>query len=178
MRIEWRNLNGRRLRPNNARYPDARKLDSPHNRWGEACRKSCPSTGRNAILKWIQKIRFGRLLIDTEVYPFAERERISLEAVRKTRLGKSRSDGMGETIYENAIRGNGTGRSGTDKWKNRKIRDNAEKKQGLARTQYRDLGNAEDVPAGGRGYEYDLRKAKRREQQKMKDMAREERSDG
>ena len=59
------------------------------------CRKSGSSAGRNAILEWIRKIRDGRLLTNTKAYACMQRARIPVDAVRKSRLGKSRSKGVG-----------------------------------------------------------------------------------
>ena len=94
-----RNPHGGRL------HPDTDKLDASSTRGGQGFRKSRPLRGRDAIVEWIQKIRFGRLLINTEVIPFAKRARGALCAIRESRLGRMQIRGKGhKNISERSTR--------------------------------------------------------------------------
>ena len=101
--------------------------------------KSRPSTGRNEILEWIQKIRFGILLINTEVCPLAKRARIALEAARKSRLGKMQIKGKKQKQYMRILGDEAEqGKAELVNGGMSNIFETAANKRGLTRTQYRD----------------------------------------
>ena len=86
----------------------------------------------------LNETRYGRLLINSEIYPFVEREFLSVEAIRIIRIWQMQIRGQEQKKLIGAI-GKSPGREKTELYhgKIEGIRDNSEKRAGLTRTQYK-----------------------------------------
>ena len=69
------------------------------------CHHTCPDHGRDANLELPNETRYGRLLVNTELYPCLKREFLSLEAIRLSRLGKMQIKGREQKKLIEAIEG-------------------------------------------------------------------------
>ena len=113
-----RSPTGRRLRPDTAQDTDARQRRATTARREKECSETGPARGRELVMGAIHRIRYGTLLINTEIYQYVQGGRIALDAVRKIRIVGNADPRTGaETIHRNPRRGNGKAQCRTDQRK-------------------------------------------------------------
>ena len=141
-----RSANSRQL------FPDTAKNTNPDRRHSETarrkieCRHTLPDQGRGENLELLNGTIYGRLLINTEMYPCLKRASLSLEAIHLSRIGQMQIKGQEQKKLIESI-AKPTGRDKVERYHDKieGILDKAANYAGLTRTQFKSWGEAGNI---------------------------------
>ena len=115
------------------------------------CHPTCPTGGKADSQDTFGQMRYGRLILNTEIYPFVKRVSVILGAIRKSRIGQFQTKGAERKkhmkVYNEET---AAGKAHLIYGRLGRMIDEASKMSGLTQKQYRDWGKIECMDTNAR----------------------------